>query len=634
MIRINNITKIYNKRKVLNNININFREKEFVAVLGPSGCGKSTLLNIISAIEKPDEGSLFLGNLNIFKLPKKKQDYYRNNYVNYIFQNYNLINYLNVLDNLLISNKLKGEKYNKEEMFKILNKLNIKNLSKKNINILSGGEQQRVAITRSLINNCNILLADEPTGALDSKSSINIMEILKELSKEKLVIMVTHNKELAYKYASRIITLEDGIIIKDSNPYNNINKNIYKLKKNKLSFCNSLLMSIKNIKNKRFRTFLITLAYSVGLISLALVLSISNGFNNEIKNFEKEVLYNYPIIISKESLSIDNIFENKNITYQENKINVHKSNKIITNNIDDVLINKVEKINKNKINGIAYYKDINTSINDYLLVNHNNNYFDLLEGRYPVKENEILLLLDNNNSVNEIFAKKLNIENINYKEIIGQSIIINNKELLFTGIVKSNDNYYKESFGILYNSNIFEEEIISIEIFPKDYKSKQELKKYLKDYNIVDDSESVLKIIRNFVNTISYILIAFSIISLIVSIIMIFIVSYISVLERKKEIGILKTLGASSKDIKKLFLSENIIIGFLSSVITLEIVNVLGNLINNFIYKKIEISNIVNPTSKIILLIIIISITLSYISGLIPARIASKKKVVDILKSD
>lgn len=634
MIRINNITKIYNKRKVLNNININFREKEFVAVLGPSGCGKSTLLNIISAIEKPDEGSLFLGNLNIFKLPKKKQDYYRNNYVNYIFQNYNLINYLNVLDNLLISNKLKGEKYNKEEMFKILNKLNIKNLSKKNINILSGGEQQRVAITRSLINNCNILLADEPTGALDSKSSINIMEILKELSKEKLVIMVTHNKELAYKYASRIITLEDGIIIKDSNPYNNINKNIYKLKKNKLSFCNSLLMSIKNIKNKRFRTFLITLAYSVGLISLALVLSISNGFNNEIKNFEKEVLYNYPIIISKESLSIDNIFENKNITYQENKINVHKSNKIITNNIDDVLINKVEKINKNKINGIAYYKDINTSINDYLLVNHNNNYFDLLEGRYPVKENEILLLLDNNNSVNEIFAKKLNIENINYKEIIGQSIIINNKELLFTGIVKSNDNYYKESFGILYNSNIFEEEIISIEIFPKDYKSKQELKKYLKDYNIVDDSESVLKIIRNFVNTISYILIAFSIISLIVSIIMIFIVSYISVLERKKEIGILKTLGASSKDIKKLFLSENIIIGFLSSAITLEIVNVLGNLINNFIYKKIEISNIVNPTSKIILLIIIISITLSYISGLIPARIASKKKVVDILKSD
>lgn len=634
MIRINNITKIYNKRKVLNNININFREKEFVAVLGPSGCGKSTLLNIISAIETPDEGSLFLGNLNIFKLPKKKQDYYRNNYVNYIFQNYNLINYLNVLDNLLISNNLKGEKYNKEEMFKILNKLNIKNLSKKNINILSGGEQQRVAITRSLINNCNILLADEPTGALDSKSSINIMEILKELSKEKLVIMVTHNKELAYKYASRIITLEDGIIIKDSNPYNNINKNIYKLKKNKLSFCNSLLMSIKNIKNKRFRTFLITLAYSVGLISLALVLSISNGFNNEIKNFEKEVLYNYPIIISKESLSIDNIFENKNITYQENKINVHKSNKIITNNIDDVLINKVEKINKNKTNGIAYYKDINTSINDYLLVNHNNNYFDLLEGRYPVKENEILLLLDNNNSVNEIFAKKLNIENINYKEIIGQSIIINNKELLFTGIVKSNDNYYKESFGILYNSNIFEEEIISIEIFPKDYKSKQELKKYLKDYNIVDDSESVLKIIRNFVNTISYILIAFSIISLIVSIIMIFIVSYISVLERKKEIGILKTLGASSKDIKKLFLSENIIIGFLSSVITLEIVNVLGNLINNFIYKKIEISNIVNPTSKIILLIIIISITLSYISGLIPARIASKKKVVDILKSD
>lgn len=634
MIRLEKITKKYNERKVLNDLSINFREKEFVAILGPSGCGKSTLLNIISAVEKPDNGELFLGNLSIFKLTKKKQDYYRNNYISYIFQNYNLINYLNVQDNLIISSKLKGKDINKKKINNILDNLGMKNLSKNKVNLLSGGEQQRTAIARSLTSDAKIILADEPTGALDSISSIKIMEILKDLSKERLVIMVTHNEKLAFKYASRIIKIIDGKIINDNKPYHKINNNGYELKKNKLSLLNSILMSFKNIKNKKIRVYLIILAFSLGLISLSLVLAITNGFNKEIKKFEEEVLFNYPLVINKESMSLDNIFNNEETKYEDNIINIHKSDVILTNNIDEVLINRINNIDHHLISGVAYYKDINSKINDYLYVNHNNNYFNLLAGNYQINNNDVLLLLDSNNSINEQLANYLKIKNIKYEEIINQKIMINNKEFNISGVVKSNNNYYQDAFGILYYSDLFEEEIISIEIFPTNYESKIKIKELLKDYNITDDSESVIKIMKNFVNGVSYVLIAFSIISLFVSILMISIVSYISVLERKKEIGILKTLGASSRDIKRLFLSENIIIGLISSIVTIDITFTLGKLINKFIDKKIEINNIVSISNEIIIFTILISLLLSYLAGLIPAKIASKNNVIDILKNE
>ena len=586
MIRLEQITKKYNERKVLNDISINFREKEFVAFLGPSGCGKSTLLNIISAVEKPDQGNIFLGNLNISKLSKKKQDYYRNNYLSYIFQNYNLISYLNVLDNLIISSKLKGKNINKKEINNILCDLKIDKISKNNVKLLSGGEQQRTAIARSLTSEAKIILADEPTGALDSINSIKIMEILKDLSKDKLVIMVTHNEKLANDYADRIIKISDGKIINDNKPYHKINNKIYEIKKNKLSLLNAILMAFKNLKNKKIRFYLIILAFSLGLISLSLVLSITNGFNKEIKKFEEEVLFNYPLVINKESISLDNIFNNEEIKYEDNIINVRKSN-VLINSIDDVLINKINSIDRNLISGVAYYKDINSKLNDYLYINHNNNYFDLLAGSYQNNNNDVLLLLDKNNAINEQLASYLNIKNIKYEEIINKKIIINNQEFNICGVVKSNNNYYQDAFGILYYSEIFDEEIISIEIFPNDYESKIKIKELLKDYHITDDSQSVIKIMKDFVNGISYVLVAFSIISLFVSILMIAIVSYISVLERKKEIGILKTLGASSRDIKILFLTENLIIGLISSILTIDITYTLGKLINKFIYEKI-----------------------------------------------
>ena len=512
--------------------------------------------------------------------------------------------------------------------------MQIDNLSKNNVNLLSGGEQQRTAIARSLTSDAKIILADEPTGALDSINSIKIIEILKVLAKDKLVIMVTHNEKLAYKYADRIIKIKDGKIINDNKPYHKINNNKYELKKNKLSLLNAIMMAFKNIKNKKIRVYLIILAFSLGLISLSLVLSITNGFNKEIKKFEEEVLFNYPLVISKESMSFDNIFKDKEIKYEDDIINVHKSNVILTNKIDDVLINKINSIDQNLISGVAYYKDINSKINDYLYINHNNNYFDLLAGSYQINNNDVLLLLDSNNSINEELSNYLKIKKIKYEEIINQKIMINNIEFNISGVVKSNKNYYQDAFGILYYSDLFDEEIISIEIFPNDYESKIKIKKMFKDYHITDNSESVIKIMKEFINGVSYVLIAFSIISLFVSILMIAIVSYISVLERKKEIGILKTLGASSRDIKRLFLSENIIIGLISSIVTIDITFTLGKLINKFIDKKIEINNIVSISNEIIIFTILISLLLSYLAGLIPAKIASKNNVIDILKNE
>lgn len=633
MIKLININKTYNEVEVLKDIKINFREKELVCILGPSGSGKSTLLNIISAIEKPDNGELYLGNLNIFKLSKKKQDYYRSNYINFIFQNYNLIKYLNVKDNLNINSNLKGYKCGLKKLNIILDKLGIKNLLKQKTNKLSGGEEQRVAIVRSLIGNVKIILADEPTGALDSVNSIKVMEILKEISKEKLVIVVTHNETLAKKYSDRIIRINDGKIIEDTNPHKVIKNNNFILKKTKLSLFNTIKMSIKNLSNKKSRTYLTTLAFSIGLISLTLVLAISSGFNKEIKLFEEKSLYNYPIIISKERLDLNNAFSKNKDTYKEGMINIsNNSSMLVTNKIDNDLLNIIEEIDKNLIDGVSYYKEIYTSINEYLYSNPTNNYFELLVGEYPVNNNEVMLLLDNNKSINEIISKYLSIKQIKYEEVLGKEIIINNKKLIITAVVTSNNNYFSDSSGIIYNPNTFSEEINEIYIFPKDYKSKLLIKNKLSNYNIVDDSLTVVNMTKSFVNGISYVLIAFSIISLIVSIIMISIITYISVLERLHEIGILKSLGATSRDIKRLFLSENLIIGIISGVLTLEISKFIGKVINNFINSKIGLNNIIAINSKITILIITLGLILTFIAGLIPAKIASKKKIIDILK--
>ena len=633
MIRIQNINKKYSAQEVLKNINLGFREKELVMILGPSGSGKTTLLNVMAGIEKSDAGDVYYGCENISKYNGKKLDYYRSNNISYIFQDYNLINYLTVDDNLLISSKLKGKKLSKESINAGLNTFGLYGSSKKTPLLLSGGEKQRVAILKSLLCDSKVLFGDEPTGALDSCNAEVVMDIFKEISRDRLVILVTHNEELAKKYADRIIRLKDGIVEEDTNPYFEKISLKYNIKKTRLNYFSAVKMAMKNLSTKKSRTYLTVLAFSVGLISLGLVLSLSKGFKQEIKTFEEKSLYNYPLIISEKGNDVNKAFTKKE-EYQEGIINIREESSMeVTNKIDEELLSRVKKLDSNLVAGVSLYKKIDDEFIDYSIVNPTNDYFNLLFGNFPDNKKEVLLLLDSNNSISKSLAKYLKIVDENYESIIGKKIIVNKKTLKIVGIVQSDKAYFTDLSGILYSAEAFDNKIKDIYIFPQNYESKQKINELLKDYNIIDDSKTVVDLTSTFINGISYVLIAFSFISLFVSIIMIAIISYISVLERYKEIGILKTMGATARDIKRLFLSENILIGLLSSVISLEIISFLAKIINKYVVNEIGIKNIIVVSKEIIILMLFISITLTYIAGLIPARIASRKKVIDILKT-
>lgn len=301
----------------LKGVSINFRRCEFVAILGPSGCGKTTLLNIVGGLDRYTSGDLLIEGKSTKHYKDNDWDTYRNHSIGFVFQSYNLIQHISVLANVELALTISGvsKQERKQRALDVLDKVGLKGKEKKKPNQLSGGQMQRVAIARALINNPEIVLADEPTGALDSETSIQIMELLKEVSKDRLVIMVTHNPDLAYKYANRIVKMSDGLLIDDSNPYdgetlqelNNakalkqINKGSKKL--TSMSFLTALGLSFNNLMTKKARTFLISFAGSIGIIGITLILSLSYGFNNYIKEIQTNSMSTYPLIINKESFA-------------------------------------------------------------------------------------------------------------------------------------------------------------------------------------------------------------------------------------------------------------------------------------------------------------------------------------------
>lgn len=305
----------------LKGVSMAFRHDEFVSILGPSGCGKTTMLNIIGGLDQYTSGDLIIKGQSTKKFKGGDWDTYRNHSIGFVFQSYNLIPHLSVLGNVELALTLAGisSKERKQRAMAVLERVGLKNECKKRPNQLSGGQMQRVAIARALVNNPEILLADEPTGALDSKTSVQIMELIKEISKERLVIMVTHNTELAEKYSSRIIKLLDGKVIDDSNPPSenddaleriietlpqnaqNLQKNdkkAFKKKKSSMSVFTAFMLSLKNLITKKGRTILTSVAGSIGIIGVALVLAISNGFTNYINKMQTDTLGGYPIAVS------------------------------------------------------------------------------------------------------------------------------------------------------------------------------------------------------------------------------------------------------------------------------------------------------------------------------------------------
>ena len=378
MLQLKNITKNYlsgdNEVQALKGIDIEFRENEFVSILGQSGCGKTTLLNIIGGLDRYTSGDLIINGKSTKEFKDKDWDTYRNHSVGFVFQSYNLIPHQTVLANvelaLTISGVGKAER--KKMAIEALQKVGLGDQLNKKPNQMSGGQMQRVAIARALVNDPDILLADEPTGALDSKTSVQVMEILKEISKDRLIIMVTHNPELAKKYSSRIVKLLDGKIIDDSNPYKSSEEDVKKARNKKdksgkasMKFTTAVRLSLNNLMTKKGRTFLTSFAGSIGIIGIALILSLSHGMQSYINRVEEDTLSSYPLTIQEASIDVTSMLEAMMGNGEKEE---HNDNKIysrpIVNNILETVSTKLQTNNLEEFK--KYLESGDTNIKDYI----------------------------------------------------------------------------------------------------------------------------------------------------------------------------------------------------------------------------------------------------------------------------
>lgn len=389
MITLKNLVKDYKMPSVtvhaLKNINLKFRKNEFVSVLGPSGCGKTTLLNIIGGLDKYDSGDLLIDQKSTKDYKDRDWDTYRNHYVGFVFQSYNLIMHLTVIENVEIALSIAG--YNKAEKTKkateALQKVGLIDQMNKKPNQLSGGQMQRVAIARAIVNDPQIILADEPTGALDTETSVQILQILKELSNERLVVMVTHNEDLAEKYSTRIVKMLDGNILSDSNPTKTSKQkddtdSLTIKKQTSMSFFTALKLSFRNLITKKARTLLTAFAGSIGIIGIALILALSTGFQAYIDTTERDTLSSYPLIIEqtpqdyfstatiiRDSETDREIFPSQDEVYVksilENLI-TNAPTTVHTNNLSPFKQYLEENIDYSKINSIQYVYDFDLNI--------------------------------------------------------------------------------------------------------------------------------------------------------------------------------------------------------------------------------------------------------------------------------
>lgn len=318
MLQIRNICKEYHTgslvQKALDKVSLNLRDNEFVAILGPSGSGKTTLLNIIGGLDRYDSGDLIINGISTKKYKERDWDSYRNHTIGFVFQSYNLIPHQTLLSNVELALTISGvgKAQRREKARRALEQVGLGEQMHKKPNQLSGGQMQRVAIARALVNDPDILLADEPTGALDSETSVQVMQLLKNVARDRLVVMVTHNPELAFEYATRIVNLKDGCIVSDSNPYD-VDENMLEEPEHKnmgkasMSFLTALSLSFNNLKTKKARTLLTSFAGSIGIIGIALILSLSTGVNQYIKQIEKETLSEYPLQIQSTGIDLSSL---------------------------------------------------------------------------------------------------------------------------------------------------------------------------------------------------------------------------------------------------------------------------------------------------------------------------------------
>lgn len=377
MLKLENITKTYitggMKQVALDNISLNLRDNEFVAILGPSGSGKTTLLNIIGGLDRYDSGNLIINDISTKLYKDRDWDSYRNHTVGFVFQSYNLIPHLNILANVELALTISGisKQERRQKALDALKKVGLEQHKAKRPNQLSGGQMQRVAIARALVNDPKILLADEPTGALDSQTSVQVMELLKEVAKDRLVVMVTHNPKLAQDYANRIVQVKDGKIISDSNPYfiECEKKDLTRhenMGKTSMSLFTSLVLSFNNLRTKKARTLLTAFAGSIGIIGIALILSLANGVNNYITNIQKDTMSSYPISIEEQTIDLTSLMGNhQNVA--DDTAN-HKKDAVYGNSTDlEIASTMTSSVTTNNLTDFKKYLDDSKSeIHQYI----------------------------------------------------------------------------------------------------------------------------------------------------------------------------------------------------------------------------------------------------------------------------
>ena len=841
MLQLQHISKVYHTGNqefhALKDISIRFRENEFVSILGQSGSGKTTLLNIIGGLDQYTSGDLLIQGKSTKQFKDRDWDSYRNHTIGFVFQSYNLIGHQTALSNVEIAMTLSGvsKAERKKRAIEALERVGLKDHLYKKPNQMSGGQMQRIAIARALVNNPKVVLADEPTGALDSETSLQIMDLLKDIAKERLVIMVTHNPELAKTYSTRIVQVLDGNILSDSNPYDpteETKQGDIQFTKTKMSFMTALALSFNNLLTKKGRTFLTAFAGSIGIIGIALILALSNGVSDYVKKVQEDTLVSLPLTISEQNQS------NLLATSPDLSDKPYKDNNEL--GVNTVLTNLLKKqIGKNDLASFKTYLDEHSSevaaltkdiryqynLQPYIYASDTSNgpksilpsnlasevdtanqtikgylqnidywsqlssdeemlnaQYDVLEGRLPKDKSEIVLIVDEDNQISDLLlyslrikdpselndAKKLDelkSQTYQYSDFIGKTFkavvntnrfvkennqwmnkiddeaymktqIENGLELTIVGVLRQKEGtssgVNSPSSGVAYTSalidytseqiqnsdivkeqeanptiNVFtgkafakdpkpfnsadltEEEKIqlvkltpeqqaqyiqqynensaatyeenlaklgvidkskpaAIEFYTSSFQQKQELKDFINAYNTAkkdageddkvlaysDDIQTIMSSITTMVGVITTVLVGFVAISLIVSSIMIAIITYISVLERTKEIGILRAMGASKKDIRRIFTAETAIEGFISGVLGIAITLLATLPINAVVAKMTNVENVAQLPWEAALILIGISIVLTMLAGLIPSRIAAKKDPVESLRSE
>ena len=394
MLQIKRISKEYVTgdlvQSALDGVSLNLRDNEFVAILGPSGSGKTTLLNIIGGLDRYDTGDLIIDGVSTRRYKDRDWDSYRNHTIGFVFQSYNLIPHQSILSNVELALTISGvsRRERKQRALEALEQVGLSDHKNKRPNQLSGGQMQRVAIARALVNNPKILLADEPTGALDTETSVQVMDLLKEVAKDRLVVMVTHNPELAEQYATRIVKVRDGVILSDTDPFEVDDKKLKapehkNLGKASMNLGTSLTLSFNNLRTKFARTFLTALAGSIGIIGIALILSLSNGVNKYIEDIQKDTMTSYPIVIEEQSMDLSSFLSSGSGKVQDSADVKHKMDAIYVNNVGFELASSVTtSLTENNLTAFKEYLDkagseIHQYIGDNGIVYGYNTKFDV-----------------------------------------------------------------------------------------------------------------------------------------------------------------------------------------------------------------------------------------------------------------